>query len=388
MLLDRPVWRGRLHTWAFAAAIPAGIALIAVSDRAAARVAASIYAASLLLLFGTSASYHRLAKSPRARQVMQRLDHSMIYVLIAGTYVPICLVVLPRAWGIPMLVMVGVCAATGMVLKLACFGRMQWLSYSLYPIMGWAAIIAAPVLITHLTGLQLGLIIAGGLAYTIGFPVLLVKRPDPWPTVFGYHEVWHLLTVVAAVLHFAAVTNVLACRGFEFEAPDTVRLRASTKGQAVRTIASNRMGKRLPPWQPRRSWSSEHRRAAATTTTRRSDRSRDDRLRRSTPCWRSLSPVDPVVRDLGGQATAQVPFERSSAARSPGPFFSLAAITWSATAVAYSGRWTSRNTPNGVGDTSSVLRRARANASDGSARWASWINTSSGDTSASSTSRS
>jgi hemolysin III len=209
-LLDRPVWRGRLHTWAFAAAIPAGIVLIAISDRAAARVAASIYAASLLLLFGTSASYHRLAKSPRARQIMQRLDHSMIYVLIAGTYVPICLVVLPAAWGIPMLVIVALCAATGMVLKLACFGRVKWLSYSLYPIMGWAAIIAAPALVTHLTGLQLALIVAGGVAYTIGFPILLVKRPDPWPTVFGYHEVWHLLTVVAAVLHFAAVSNVLA----------------------------------------------------------------------------------------------------------------------------------------------------------------------------------
>ena len=209
-LLDRPVWRGRMHTWAFAAAIPAGIALIATSGPAAARVAASIYAASLLLLFGTSASYHRLAKSPRARQIMQRLDHSMIYVLIAGTYVPICLVVLPPAWGIPMLVVVGLCAVTGMVLKLAWFGRVNWLSYSLYPIMGWAAVIVSPVLITHLTGLQLGLIVAGGLAYTIGFPVLLAKRPDPWPTVFGYHEVWHLLTVVAAVLHFAAVTNVLA----------------------------------------------------------------------------------------------------------------------------------------------------------------------------------
>jgi hemolysin III len=209
-LLDRPAWRGRLHTWAFAAAVPAGIVLIAISDRAAARVAASIYAASLLLLFGTSASYHRLAKSPRARQIMQRLDHSMIYVLIAGTYVPICLVVLPPAWGIPMLVIVGLCAATGMVLKLACFGRVQWLSYSLYPLMGWAAIIAGPVLITHLTGLQLALIVAGGIAYSIGFPVLLVRRPDPWPTVFGYHEVWHLLTVLAAGLHFAAVTNVLA----------------------------------------------------------------------------------------------------------------------------------------------------------------------------------
>ena len=75
--------------------------------------------------------------------------------------------------------------------------------------MGWVAVIAAPALISHLTPLQIGLIAAGGVAYTIGLPVLLVRRPDPWPTVFGYHEVWHLLTVVAAALHFAAVTNVL-----------------------------------------------------------------------------------------------------------------------------------------------------------------------------------
>ncbi len=208
-LLERPTWRGRLHTWAFVAAIPAGVFLIVMSHAATARVAASIYAASLLLLFGTSASYHRLAKSARARQVMQRLDHSMIYVLIAGTYVPICLVVLPPAWGIPMLAIVCVCGAVGMVMKLTCFQRAQWLSYALYPIMGWVAVVASPALIAHLSPLQLGLIVAGGVAYSIGFPVLLVRRPDPWPTVFGYHEVWHLLTVVAAALHFAAVTNVL-----------------------------------------------------------------------------------------------------------------------------------------------------------------------------------
>ncbi len=208
-LLERPTWRGRLHTWAFAAAIPAGIVLIVMSHAASARVSASVYAASLLLLFGTSASYHRLAKSVRARQIMQRLDHSMIYVLIAGTYVPLCLVGLPREWGIPVLAVVCVCGAVGMVMKLTCFSRAQWLSYSLYPIMGWVAVIAAPALIAHLTPLQLGLIAAGGVAYSIGLPVLLIRRPDPWPTVFGYHEVWHLLTVVAAALHFAAVADVL-----------------------------------------------------------------------------------------------------------------------------------------------------------------------------------
>jgi hemolysin III len=210
LVLPRPQWRGRLHSWAFFASIPAGIALIAMAQGAAATVGAAIYSATLLLLFGTSASYHRLAQSERARTIMQRLDHSMIYLLIAGTYVPLCLVAMPPGWGIPMLAVVGSLALLGMVLKLAFFHGARYVSYSLYIVMGWAAIVAGPVLVDHLTGLQLGLIVAGGVAYTVGFPVLLTRRPNPWPSTFGYHEVWHLLTVVAAALHFAAVADVLA----------------------------------------------------------------------------------------------------------------------------------------------------------------------------------
>ncbi|MGB0113552.1 MAG: hemolysin III family protein [Ilumatobacteraceae bacterium] len=210
LAMTRPAWRGMMHAWAFFLAIPAGIALVVVANGAAATVGAAIYAVTLLALFGTSAAYHRLAQSQRARQIMQRLDHSMIYLLIAGTYVPLCLVALPPAWGIPMLAIVGTLALIGVVLKLTAFDRMQKLSYALYPIMGWAAIIAAPALYRSLTAPQMALIVAGGLAYTIGFPVLLTRRPDPWPTTFGYHEVWHLFVVVAAALHFAAVSNVVA----------------------------------------------------------------------------------------------------------------------------------------------------------------------------------
>lgn len=210
LALPRPAWRGKLHAWAFFLAIPAGIALILIADGAAATAGASIYAATLLALFGTSAAYHRLAHSPRARQFMQRLDHAMIYLLIAGTYVPLCLVALPRSWGIPILAVVGAMALIGVVMKLTAFHRIQWVSYSLYPVMGWTAVVAAPALVQHLTGAQLALILAGGLAYTAGFPVLLVRRPDPWPTTFGYHEVWHLCVVVAAGLHFAAIVNVVA----------------------------------------------------------------------------------------------------------------------------------------------------------------------------------
>jgi hemolysin III len=134
----------------------------------------------------------------------------MIYLLIAGTYVPLCLVAMPPAWGIPMLAIVGSLAALGVILKLAFFHGARYVSYSLYIVMGWVAVVATPVLVDNLTGVQFGLIVAGGVAYTVGFPVLLVRRPNPWPSTFGYHEVWHLLTVVAAGLHFAAVADVVA----------------------------------------------------------------------------------------------------------------------------------------------------------------------------------
>jgi hemolysin III len=202
---ERPTWRGLFHTWAFWAAIPAGVLLIVFADRPATRTASAIYAATLLLVFGTSAAYHRLARTYRQRMIMQRLDHSMIYLLIAGTYVPICLIALPKAWGITVLCVVGAMAVTGVLLKVLAFTRTTWLSYALYPIMGWTVIVAAPVMVDHLTPVQLALIAAGGVSYTVGIPVLLLRRPDPWPAVFGYHEIWHGFTVLAAALHFGAV---------------------------------------------------------------------------------------------------------------------------------------------------------------------------------------
>lgn len=198
-----------MHTWAFFVCIPAGALLVLLADGATATVAAAIYVTTVLLAFGTSASYHRLATSLRARRIMRRLDHSTIYLLIAGTYVPLCLVALPPEWGIPLLSVVAIGATTGVVLKLVAFDRALWLGNSLYPILGWVAVLAAPALIRHLTLLQLLLVAGGGLAYTIGIPVLAARRPDPWPRTFGYHEIWHGFTVLAAGLHFAAVAAVV-----------------------------------------------------------------------------------------------------------------------------------------------------------------------------------
>lgn len=208
--MPRPTWRGRMHAWTFALAVPAGAILVAASQGVAARVSAAIYAIGLLAVFGTSAAYHRLAHSPQARLVMQRLDHSMIYLLIAATYVPICVVALPSAWGVPLLGVVGTLGLIGMTRQLVAPHRAPKLANALYPIMGWAAVAAAPALADNLTAAQLTLIVAGGVAYTLGFPVLLLHRPDPWPGTFGYHEVWHVFTIVAAALHFAAIATLVA----------------------------------------------------------------------------------------------------------------------------------------------------------------------------------
>lgn len=206
----RPVWRGRMHTWAFVAAIPAGVFLLSSASTAMAQVTAAIYGLTLVLLFGTSAAYHRLTKCERSRSIMQRVDHSMIYVLIVGTYTPVCLVVLPHSIGVPFLGFVVAFAAIGIVLKIFAFKRAERVSYALYPILGWASLLVAPALAGELSGLQVALIIGGGVAYSIGFPVLLVKRPNPWPDHFGYHEVWHVLTIVAAGMHFVAIQDLLA----------------------------------------------------------------------------------------------------------------------------------------------------------------------------------
>jgi hemolysin III len=205
----RPSWRGRLHTWAFGAAIPLGVALLLTADRSAARVAAAIYAGSLVALFGTSAAYHRLAHGPRTRRILQRLDHSMIFLLIAGTYTPMCLLVLPPAWGIPVLCAVGSLALAGMALKLLAFDRVRTLGSVLYIVLGWAAIAALPVLVHRLSAGEMVLLFGGGLVYTAGAVVFATGRPNPRPSVFGYHEVWHACTVVAGFCHFATISLVV-----------------------------------------------------------------------------------------------------------------------------------------------------------------------------------
>ncbi len=198
-----------MHAGAFVVALPAGVVLLVAARTAAARATGAVYAASLLLLFGTSAAYHVLARSAPARARMQRADHAMIFVLIAGTYTPVCLLALPLAWGVPVLAVVGAGAVTGVVLKLVAFDRLPRVAHALYLLLGWTALMATPALVTHLRPTQLAFIVAGGVVYTAGVPVLLFRRPDPWPLRFGYHEIWHACTIAAAAFQFVGVASII-----------------------------------------------------------------------------------------------------------------------------------------------------------------------------------
>lgn len=216
----RPRWRGRLHAIAFAIVMPAGLYLLSAVQTTGARVAVAVYWASLAGLFGTSATYHLRARSQKAVKWFRRADHSMIFVLIAGTYTPLCLVALPRVWGIPMLVVAWVTALAGMVLKIVSLGerlddlqprrRSLFKSGSwLYIVLGWGAVVTLPVLVDNLNAVQLGLLAGGGLLYTIGAVAFGLHRPVLAPESFGYHEVWHAMTIAAGACHFALITSIV-----------------------------------------------------------------------------------------------------------------------------------------------------------------------------------
>jgi hemolysin III len=206
----RPTWRGRIHQFAFLATLPAGLWLLAGAQTAPARVGVAVYWASISGLFAASMSYHLFARSERAVTWLRRLDHSMIFVMIAGSYTPICLLVLPRAWGIPMLVVVWVTALAGVIMKMVRVTANGGKSGSwLYIVSGWMAVISLPKLLTEMGPGRMALLIAGGLLFTVGAVVLGTRRPDPRPMVFGYHEVWHAMTVVAAGCHFAMIALII-----------------------------------------------------------------------------------------------------------------------------------------------------------------------------------
>jgi hemolysin III len=159
----------------------------------------------MLLLYTTSASYHLAPWSARLRRIMMRVDHSMIFVLIAGTYTPFCLVVLSNAWGIPMLAIIWTLAGAGVLLKVIWPLAPRRLSVGLYLGLGWLGVVAAAPLTAALTDGALAMLLVGGLFYSAGAVVYARRRPNPLPRVFGYHEVFHLFVIAGSTTHFVLI---------------------------------------------------------------------------------------------------------------------------------------------------------------------------------------
>jgi hemolysin III len=204
----RPRLRGWLHVWAFALSIVTGVVLVAVTAAAhgpRAALATSVYASTVSLLFGTSALYHRVAWSPLWHGLMARLDHSMIFLFIAGTYTPFALLVLPTRTGDIVLTVVWAGALGGVALKAAWIEAPRQLTVPLYLALGWVAVVVFPDLLRYGGVAAFVLLLAGGLMYSAGALVYAGRRPDPLPHVFGYHEVFHLCTVVGALCHYLAI---------------------------------------------------------------------------------------------------------------------------------------------------------------------------------------
>jgi hemolysin III len=205
----KPRLRGVFHQWAFVVSLATGAALVALAASVRAMVAAGIFAVAVSALFGVSALYHRITWRPAARRWMRRLDHSMIFVLIAGTYTPVGLLVLRSGLGAAVLWVVWSGAVAGIVVKLTWARAPRWLSVAIYLALGWVAVVAMPSLASHLGLLGVGLLLGGGLAYSVGALIYARRRPDPVPAVFGYHEIFHVLVIVGVMAHMAAIAIVL-----------------------------------------------------------------------------------------------------------------------------------------------------------------------------------
>jgi len=204
--LGKPRLRGVSHQWAFYVSLALGAALVAAAEAGQPRLAAAVYAVSVAALFGTSALYHRITWASRAaRRWMRRLDHSMIFFLIAGTYTPFALLVLDGALATVILVVVWSGALAGILMKLVWIDAPKALVAILYLALGWVAVAAFPTMLDELGITGSALVAVGGLLYTAGALVYAFQRPNPAPAVFGYHEVFHALVILAAALQYAVI---------------------------------------------------------------------------------------------------------------------------------------------------------------------------------------
>jgi hemolysin III len=206
--LGKPRMRGWLHAYAFFVAAVGGIvlcSLAATRPGIAPLISCVIYSLTVCGLFGVSALYHRRVWSPRGYQVMRRLDHSMIFIFIAGTYTPFCVLLLSPGLATLLLALVWGGALLGVGLKLIWPHAPRWLSAPLYIALGWVAVAVLPDILHRGGVTALVLLLVGGAAYSVGAVFYALRRPNPWPTVFGHHEFFHACTLVAAICHHIAI---------------------------------------------------------------------------------------------------------------------------------------------------------------------------------------
>jgi len=208
----RPRLRGVSHAIAAVAALPAVYWLVSAARSGPARLGAAVYGASLAVLLSVSAIYHRVYWPSSVRHIIGRVDHSAIFLLIAGTYTPFCLLIGPGA-GYTLLAAVWVAAGVGMLLVIALPGMPKQLRSALYVLLGWFIFPVLPALRAAVGDWALMLLLAGGLFYTVGAVVYATRRPDPYPRVFGFHEIFHLLVIAAAICHFVVVEAAVTALG-------------------------------------------------------------------------------------------------------------------------------------------------------------------------------
>jgi hemolysin III len=209
----KPKLRGVFHQYAFFVSLACGVALILAASDGRARVAASIYAVAVSALLGTSALYHRVTWRPRARRWMRRLDHSMIFMLIAGTYTPVALLALKGTLATTILIVLWTGALGGVVFKLLWIDAPKWLFAGVYVALGLVSAAVFGELPSAIGWLGVAGLAAGGLLYVLGAVVYASGRPNPWPKVFGYHEIFHTLVIAAAALQYAVIAFAVLPRG-------------------------------------------------------------------------------------------------------------------------------------------------------------------------------
>ncbi|GAA0997120.1 PAQR family membrane homeostasis protein TrhA [Subtercola frigoramans] len=200
----KPTWRGWIHAVTFPLAIAAGIVLVTVAQGSAAKTSSAVFALTSLLLFGNSALYHRFNWKLKTKRILKRIDHANIFLLIAGTYTPIAALALPTAQGTLLLVLIWVAAVLGIGFRVFWIDAPRWLYTPLYVLMGGSALFFTGQIYAANPATMI-LVLVGGLSYTIGAVIYGFKRPNPVPGVFGFHEIFHALTLVAFACHWVAI---------------------------------------------------------------------------------------------------------------------------------------------------------------------------------------